>query len=335
MKQQAFEQQGEARWREFERLVGMLDERGPIRALRSGLAGREPLPGEAAAFPQLYREICRDLSLAVQRCYSPRLVERLNELALAGHRRLYSRTTAFAAAILAFLLTGFPQRVRADFRPVLVATSLMCLPALVLFGCALRYPELVYSVLPAASVNDFEAMYDPANSVLGGGRSASSDLSMFGYYISNNIGIGFRTFGMGILGGVGTVVVLVYNGLIFGVLSAHMITLGYESSFFGFVVSHAAVELTAIIIAGAGGLKLGYALVAPGRLARGDALRVAASESVQLVYGVIAMLILAACIEAFWSAKAIIPIALKVALGSLLAIGTLGYFLLAGRRRGT
>lgn len=334
MKQQAFEQQGEARWREFERLVGMLDERGPIRAFRIGLAGRESLPKEAAAFPQLYREVCRDLSLAIQRCYSPRLVERLNELVLAGHRRLYSRTTAFAAAILTFVVSGFPQRVRADYRPVLIATALMCLPALLLFGCALRYPELVYSILPPASVNDFESMYDPANRLVGGGRGASSDLAMFGYYIANNIGIGFRTFGMGILGGVGTVVVLVYNGLVFGALSAHMMNLGYEPSFFGFVVSHAAVELTAIIIAGAGGLKLGYALLAPGRLSRGDALRVAATESVQLVYGVIAMLLLAACIEAFWSAKTIVPLAAKLAVGSLLAVGTLAYFLLAGRRRG-
>jgi uncharacterized membrane protein SpoIIM required for sporulation len=177
-------------------------------------------------------------------------------------------------------------------------------------------------------------MYDPENRLVGGGRSAGSDLAMFGYYIANNIGIGFQTFALGIAGGVGTLYALVYNGLILGALSAHMISIGYSSTFFGFVVSHAALELTGIVISGAAGFKLGYALLAPGRLRRVDALRIAARESVQLVYGVIAMLILAACIEAFWSSRTLIPNQLKVTAGASFGLATLLYFAFAGRRRG-
>lgn len=330
MKQQAFEDDGEERWREFERLLGLLDARGPIRSFRSGLSGRHPLGEAAALFPQLYREVCRDLSHAVQRCYSPRLVDRLNDLALAGHRQLYSRTTAFGAAILRFVVRGFPERVRRDIRVISVAGALFALPGLLLFACSMAYPELVYSVLPPSSINDFESMYDPANRIVGSGRSAETDVAMFGYYIANNIGIGFRTFAMGILGGVGTVYALVYNGLVFGALSSHMIAVGYQASFFGFVVSHAAIELTAIVISGGAGLKLGYALLSPGRLRRVDALRRAASESVQLVYGVIAMLTLAACIEAFWSSQTGIPIELKMLAGATFAGAASYYFARAG-----
>ena len=333
MKQHSFEEQGEDRWRDLEGLLREFDARGPLRSFRSGVAGRAALDLDAARFPQLYREVCRDLSLAVGRCYSPRLVDRLNELALAGHRHLYTRTTAFSATALRFFARGFPERVRSDVRVIFVAAALFCLPGLVFFGCALAHPELVYTVLPPSAVNDFESMYDPGNHFVGAGRSAGSDLGMFGYYIANNIGIGLQIFAWGILGAVGSAYALAYNGLVFGAVSAHMISIGYQSTFFSFVVSHAMLELTAIVIAGAAGIKLGYALLAPGRLRRVDALRIAARESVQLIFGVMAMLTIAACIEAFWSSRTAIPVGPKVAAGVSLGVATLFYFSVAGRRR--
>ncbi|MGC3468390.1 stage II sporulation protein M, partial [Pseudomonas aeruginosa] len=77
--------------------------------------------------------------------------------------------------------------------------------------------------------------------------------------------------------------------------------IGYVQTFWPFVIGHGAFQLTAITFAGAAGLKLGWALLAPRRLTRGEALRLAARRSVQLIAGVNVLLLLAAFTEAYWS----------------------------------
>jgi len=175
-------------------------------------------------------------------------------------------------------------------------------------------------------------MYDPEVRRIGTGHSAGTDVQMFGYYIMNNIGISFRTFAAGITAGIGSALFLVFNGLVLAAVSAHVIHLGFEETFFPFVIGHGAFELTAIVLSGAAGLKLGYALVAPGNARRVDALRAASAESVQIVYGVIAMLVVAALLEAFWSSKAVVPASLKLFAGALLWAAVAAYFGFAGRR---
>jgi uncharacterized membrane protein SpoIIM required for sporulation len=331
MKQRAFEHKFAGRWQRFEDELAALERAGPAGGLRARLGAAEPLPDELDDFPQLYREVCRDLSVAAQRRYSPLLLDRLNELALGGHRQLYARSTEFAAQLARFALHDFPARVRRDRVTVGVAAALFVLPALALFAAVLAGPELVYSLLSPEQVRDFEAMYDPGNQRFGSNRSAASDVQMFGFYIANNIGVGFRTFATGIAWGVGSVFFLIFNGFLLGAVSAHIIHLGYQQTFFSFVIGHGSFEITAIVIAGAAGLKLGHALLAPGRATRLQALRRSAGESVQLVFGVIAMLVIAALLEAFWSSKSAVAPELKLAVGAVLWMLVLLYFLLLGR----
>ncbi|MNO56948.1 hypothetical protein D3C76_474710 [compost metagenome] len=154
---------------------------------------------------------------------------------------------------------------------------------------------------------------------------------MFGYYIMNNIGIAFQTFASGLLLGVGSLFYLCFNGLLIGAVAGHLTEIGYGDSFWSFVVGHGAFELSAVALAGAAGLKLGWAVLAPGPLTRGEALRSAASISVQLIYGVLVFLILAAFIEAYWSSKTIFSIQLKYAVGIGLWLLVGSYLGLAGR----
>lgn len=339
MKQRAFEEKYHERWERFEAQLKILE---PGSDLRFSSAGRRARAAElgtgagrpSAEFPRLYREICRDLSVSAQRRYSPRLLDRLNLLALGGHRQLYLRSTDFLGQFVRFATMGFPQKVREHWRPLALASALFCLPALLIFLATLAHPELVYSVLSPERVREFEAMYDPsASHRLGTNRSAESDISMFGFYIANNIGVSFRTFATGILGGVGSAFFLVLNGLIIGALSAHVIHIEFADPFFSFVIGHGSVELTAIVISGGAGLMLGYALIAPGRLSRAEALRRAASESIQLIMGVIVMLVMAALLEAFWSSKVTILQGVKYGVGGCLWFAVFCYFTLAGRRR--
>jgi uncharacterized membrane protein SpoIIM required for sporulation len=126
------------------------------------------------------------------------------------------------------------------------------------------------------------------------------------------------------------------NGILFGGIAGHLDAIGYGGPFWRFVVAHSAFELTAIVIAGGAGLRLGYTLLAPGRLRRGDALRQAGSTGAQLVLGAFVMLVIAAFIEAFWSSVAAFPDSLKF--GSAAVLWTLvGAWLWLGgrgRRRG-
>jgi uncharacterized membrane protein SpoIIM required for sporulation len=83
--------------------------------------------------------------------------------------------------------------------------------------------------------------------------------------------------------------------------------IGYGRTFFPFVAGHAAFEITAIVLVGAAGLKLGLAVIAPGRLRRAEALRRGAAAALPMVYGAALMLLVAAVIEAFWSPRTGVP----------------------------
>ena len=156
---------------------------------------------------------------------------------------------------------------------------------------------------------------------------------MFGYYISHNVSIGLSAFASGLVVGVGSVVVLVSNGIIIGAVFGHLHHIGSGGRLWSFVCGHAPFELTAIVLAGGAGLQLGLNWLMPGRRARGQALREAGIKGGQLCIGVVAMLVIAAFIEAFWSSKQQVPVALDYSVSVLLWGLVLGWLLLGGRRR--
>ncbi|WP_416426731.1 stage II sporulation protein M [Pseudomonas sp. App30] len=320
MKQSQFEQLHQAQWLAFEHLLTLL-EHGKSR------------PEASETFAQDYRRLCQHLALAQARGYSSHLVDSLQQLALRGHQQLYRRRHALGASILAFVLAGFPRLVRQQWRFVLLA-------CLVFFGSVLltgllvyAFPDLVYNLMEPARVAQTEAMYDPDQTRLGPAaqRLAGQDWMMFGYYIMNNIGIAFQTFASGLLLGLGSLFFLLFNGLMIGAVAGHLTEIGYVQTFWPFVIGHGAFELTAIALSGAAGLKLGWALVAPGRLSRSQALRQAAGVAIQLVYGVIAMLLIAAFIEAYWSSRTDFSAVTKYTVGALLWLLVGIYLTLGGR----
>jgi len=154
---------------------------------------------------------------------------------------------------------------------------------------------------------------------------------MFGFYILNNISIGFQCFAGGLFAGVGSALFLFYNGLYGGAAAGYLTNIGLAGNFYSFVVTHSAFELTAICLSGAAGLRLGHAVVVPGRRSRRDALRHAAAQAVVLVYAVFALLLIAAAIEAFWSSARWIPPQVKYGVGAAAWTLVVAYFVLQGR----
>ena len=234
---------------------------------------------------------------------------------------------------LAFLLADFPRLVRAQRGCLWASLALFALPMVLLFVLVQIRPELAYSVLSTAQLAEMEAMYDPARAGQAFARDGQTDVQMFGYYVWNNVSIGFRTFASGLLAGVGTIFVLLFNGTFFGVIAGHLQAIGHGGPFWRFVVGHSAPELTAIVIAGAGGLRLGLALVAPGRLRRVDALVRAGRDGGRLCLGILVMLVFAAFVEAFWSSTGALPDALRFGVGGALWLLVLLWLWRGGRGR--
>jgi uncharacterized membrane protein SpoIIM required for sporulation len=323
MKLAGFEAQGRPRW---ERLGALLD------ALEQGKPARD---GAAVAeLPALYRQVCNDLALARDRALSTALVAELNELALRGHQLLYRARADEWPRVSEFLTRDFPRAVRREWRLVLLCHVLFYSLAVGIGALAWRSPDLIYSFVDDAGVRSMEEIYDPVEGSVTKARGADADAAMFGYYIWNNISIAFRTFASGLAFGVGTLASLVFNALYLGLIAGHLIRKGSTEPFFGYVIGHGAFELTAMLLSGVAGMRLGLAIVAPGAHTRLAALRAAARESLPIVAGAALMLVIAACIEAFWSPR-LFPAGVKYGVGAGLWALVAGWLGLAGRVSGS
>jgi uncharacterized membrane protein SpoIIM required for sporulation len=317
VKQQFFERLGETRWAELRSMLDALD-RGES--------------ADTSKFPQLYRRVCQDLALARDRRFGARLVDSLNELALRGHRHLYGARVRRSNTLRRFVVYEFPRAVRAEWRLLLLASLLFYGSGAFMGWLVYDDPDLIYSFVSAERLDELESMYRPGNSRIGE-RGSDDDVAMFGFYIWNNVSIAFRTFASGLIFGVGTLFVLVFNGVFLGLIATHLARIGSSSTFFPFVIGHGAFELTAIVLAGVAGLRLGLSLLAPGSLSRLQSLRNAAYGSLTIVYGTGGMLVLAALIEAFWSPNTVFPPSVKYAVGAAFWALVFAYFALPGRDR--
>ncbi len=320
MKQGQFEQTYQPLWNLLEQQIKALEH--PKQSLSAH---------ELSEFASRYRRLCHLHALAKDRHYSSHLVDQLGDLVVRGHQQLYRRKQPFWQQLIRFVVAGFPRLVREQQRYIWWATALLYIPGLIIYLAILWQPDLVYTVTAPAQVSSFEEMYDPQNRVLGSARESETNVQMFGFYIRNNIGVSFRTFASGILFGVGSIFFLVYNGLLMGAVAGHLTNAEFTQTFFPFVVGHGSFELTAICISGAAGLQLGYSLLAPGNLTRTESLKRASKIAIQLMYGVILMLVIAAFIEAFWSSNNILLPWQKYLVGGFLWAIVIGYLVFSGR----
>jgi uncharacterized membrane protein SpoIIM required for sporulation len=138
------------------------------------------------------------------------------------------------------------------------------------------------------------------------------------YIFINNVRVAVFAFALGITI-VGTVYLLVYNGLMLGVLGGAYMAFGKAAAFLTLIVPHGLLELTAICIAGGAGLRVGWAVIDPGDRPRSQALREEAAGAVIVVIGVIPAFFVAALIEGFISGTAV-PDVVEVGIG-ILAVG--------------
>jgi uncharacterized membrane protein SpoIIM required for sporulation len=315
-----FEHKNQERWAEYERLIHKLEKGEPI-----------PEPGQ---MPRRFRELCVDLSLAQSRMYGSRITDRLNELVIRGYEIVYRTRRAGWTQVVEFLTTGFPRALRKDWRLFWICNAVFWLPFFAMMFSAHHDIRWIQAVLGPEGMASMEEMYGGKEEQLAHLRSEyGSNFMMFCFYIYNNVAIDFRIFAGGMAAGLGTLFFLLFNGLHIGAAAGYVNHACNPESFWTFVSGHSSFELIGMVVSGMAGMKLGLAILSPGRLPRVRAMVEACKDALPLIYGAALLTTLAAVVEGFWSAQRI-PSDIKYTVGIAGWALHAAYFLFAGRRGG-
>lgn len=263
----------------------------------------------------LYRGAAADLALARRRFPAEATVAALEDLVGRAHGVVYSTEVRRESAVR-FLTHGYWRRVRE--RPALIAASalLLFLPMLVAGVWAWDDPGAAGALLPAQS----EAVAQPRTRGTDLGLSGSERAQFAASISTNNIQVTFAAVAGGISFGLLTAGILVFNGVLIGVVVGVGTAAGNGSALVELIVPHGVLELSCIVVAGAAGLRLGWALVDPGRRPRGQALVTEGRAAIELVLGTAVWLVVAGLTEGLVTPLGIGPgpaVAVGAALGAL------------------
>lgn len=279
----AFVQQRQARWDEFSAL---LDE-----------AGRRPERLEGSRIRRLaslYRATAADLVAARRRFPSSPVVDRLEMLVRRGQGLIYERSSR-RANLADFFADRYWMLLWERRRPVALATALLVVPALVMGLWALSAPEAVRGLVPA----QFLWVTEANSTDQGMGVVGLAGFSTF--VLVNNIRVALTAFVAGITWGVGTALLIGYNGLLFGGLAGLAAGAGNLGLLGEATLAHGVLELSCIVVAGGAGLSLGRAMLRPGHRTRREAMADEARQSLLIAAGTAPWLVVAGLVEGYAS----------------------------------
>jgi uncharacterized membrane protein SpoIIM required for sporulation len=273
----------------------------------------------------LYQRTSAHLSFA-RTSYSDRaLVSRLTTLVAAASGVVYGRRSRSLRAFARFWALVFPGAVWHCRRTIAASAALFAGTWFVVAVWVGTSGTALEASAPAAArqayvSEDFEAYY------------SSGPAGEFATRITiNNIMVGFIAFAGGILLGVGTIVSMASQGYQFGQVNGWFIAVGENGYFWGLVAPHGLLELTAIMIAGGAGFRLGWAIVDPGDRTRSEALAEEGRRSVVVILGCTAMFVVAAMIEAYVTPSGL-PTAVRILVGASVWVAFGLYVVSQGRR---
>ena len=267
-------------WSELEALVAQAG----TRPERLGVKG-------VLRLGALYRRAAADLSLARTAFPGDPVERRLEKLVLRSRQLVYG--DAPRARVLAFFATGYWQRVMERPVPLLAAAALLFVPMALAAVWALDDPHAAMGVVPA----EFAGAAEPGDGP--GVLSPSEQAGLASEIFTNNIQVSLLAIAGGVLLGLGTALVLVYNGTFIGALGGLAGGAGHSEPFFTLVVPHGVLELSCIVVTAAAGLRLGWALVEPGPRSRLESARREARPAMAMVLGTIPWFVLAGLVEGF------------------------------------
>jgi uncharacterized membrane protein SpoIIM required for sporulation len=274
----------------------------------------------------LYRQAVADLAYA-RMCYPGHpVVKELAQLVSQAHSILYQAGRARSRNWTEFWLNTWPSSVRQAARSILVATGIFWASAVMGFYLTAVNPVLESFFVSPPMRAAIQAKRLWTNSLTRTAPAASSQIA------TNNISVALLTWGLGLTFGIGTVWLLVFNGLMLGAIAAVCLRAGMFVPLAEFVVAHGCLELPAIWISGGAGLLMAQAMLFPGRYSRRVELRMKGQASLQIMVGMVPLLLVAGVIEAFVSPSNT-PGAAKAFLGLSVALALFGFIVARGHPR--
>jgi len=286
MKESDFINQNKLKWTEVEK----------------NLTKKDVSPSDTS---KLFIQIADDLSYA-RTFYKNRSVKiYLNEIAKFLFNDINKTKQNYFKSFTEFWKTGLPLVMYVSRRSMLIS-FLVFVSCFILGVVTSRYdPEFCKSILSSNYINmtnenitkgDPMAVY-----------KSNTELETFLPIFVNNIRIDFITFFSGILMSIGTLFIMVVNGVMVGVFQYFFITKGLFWESFLAIWTHGTLEISAIILSGGAGLTLGSGLLFPGTHARFTAFKNSGMNGLKIIIGVAPITLIAAFIEGFLTRHTEIP----------------------------
>jgi uncharacterized membrane protein SpoIIM required for sporulation len=287
-------------------------------------------PSELEELVALYQRVSSDLSYARTYFRDPGLVAHLTGLVARAGAVIYGTRPRTGRALSRFFGETFPAALWHIRRQVLVATAIFCIATFAIAIWVANSDVALEASAPAAVrqayiEEDFEAYY-----------SSRPSAEFASQVFTNNVQVGLLAFASGVLLCVVSAFLLAFNGANLGVALGMFAAAGQQPKFWGLILPHGMLELTAVFIAGAAGLRLGWTIIDPGDRPRRVALTEEGRRSFVVVLGLVAVFGAAGLIEGFVTGSVLstpVRVGIGVAAWTLFAV----YAVVLGRaaaRRG-
>jgi uncharacterized membrane protein SpoIIM required for sporulation len=228
------------------------------------------------------------------------------------------------SAIVQFYGQTYPKVFRETLPETLLALAIFAVTGLAAWTITIHDPGFAHRLLGPHMMETIEQRKMWTDSIVTIKPVASSGI------MTNNLSVAFTTFAMGITAGIGTIWMMVVNGLLLGVIGAATWRAGMALQLWSFVAPHGVLELPAIFIAAGAGLEIARGMLFPGLLRRRESLAQAGGRGARLLLGTIPMLVVAGVIEGFFSPSNA-PVTMKFLLAGVLFAALLTYLFLIGR----
>lgn len=319
-----FRKEREAGWKKLEKLLGQVERHG--------------LPNlsfaEADQLAVLYRQAVNSLSLAREISLDKALLDYLDNLCARSYLTVYAPRESVRGLFFRFVRAGGPQAIRRSWVVILVSGLLMAIGAFVGYWLTISDPSWYYAFVPRglSGGRGPEASEAFLRSVIYNTDDIKLDqLTAFSSSLfAHNTQISIFAFALGIMAGLPTAFLTFYNGTMVGAFFAIYDAKGLGWDLFGWLSIHGVTELSAIVIAAAGGLRLGSAVLFPGRNSRSFALREAGRDATKLAIVAALMLVVAGVLEGIFR-QVVTDVNLRLFIGWGIGVLWLSWFVFVGR----
>ncbi len=305
MKETRFIAQNKEKWQESESLLRN-SERDPEK------------------LSSLFTQVIDDLSYS--RTYYPNRSVRvyLNKIAREYFSIIYSHHKSRKNLFKNFWLDELPQIVYDCRKALLVSLIIFIVAVCIGVFSSMKDPQFTSAILGDSYVAMTKANIEKGDPMAV--YKEGHQVDMFLGITFNNLMVAFRTFVSGIFLSIGTVAVLLYNGIMVGCFQYFFFDHGLLAESALAIWLHGTLEISSVILAGGAGLTLGSGLLFPGTYSRLQAFQITAMRSLKLMLGISPVFVLAAVIESFLTRYTDVPDLIRVLLIILSAFLIVGYF---------